>query len=142
MTTHVNLANQLCFSVYNVNRLFNKFYQEALADFGLTYPQYLLLTELWNQDHQELRALGEQLQLNSNTLTPLVKRLEERGWVNRTHPQTDKRRLIVSLTEHAKVSEAPIQQALAECLGHYHLTADDYQQALALNQKLIAALNV
>lgn len=61
MTTHVNLANQLCFNVYNVNRLFNKFYQDALADFGLTYPQYLLLTVLWNHDHQELRALGQEL---------------------------------------------------------------------------------
>ncbi|WP_125710019.1 MarR family winged helix-turn-helix transcriptional regulator [Lacticaseibacillus porcinae] len=141
MTTHVNLANQLCFSVYNVNRLFNKFYQDALTDFGLTYPQYLLLTVLWNQDHQELRALGQELQLNSNTLTPLVKRLEERGWVKRVHPQTDKRRLIVSLTDHAKASETSIQQALADCLGQYHLTAADYQQALALNQKLIAALD-
>lgn len=141
MTTHVNLANQLCFNVYNVNRLFNKFYQDALADFGLTYPQYLLLTVLWNHDHQELRALGQELQLNSNTLTPLVKRLEERGWVKRVHPKTDKRRLIISLTEHAKASEAPIQQALADCLGRYHLTEADYQQALALNQKLITALD-
>lgn len=141
MTTHVNLANQLCFSVYNVNRLFNKFYQDALSEFGLTYPQYLLLTVLWNQDHRELRDLGQELQLNSNTLTPLVKRLEEHGWVTRKHPQTDKRRLIVSLTVHAKTSEAAIQQALAECLGRYRLTEADYEQALALNQKLITALD-
>ncbi|WP_407892701.1 MarR family winged helix-turn-helix transcriptional regulator [Lacticaseibacillus sp. N501-2] len=141
MTTHVNLANQLCFSVYNVNRLFNKFYQDALSEFGLTYPQYLLLTVLWNQDHRELRDLGQELQLNSNTLTPLVKRLEEHGWVTRKHPQTDKRRLIVSLTAHAKTSEAAIQQALAECLGRYRLTEADYEQALALNQKLITALD-
>jgi hypothetical protein len=62
MTTHVNLANQLCFSVYNVNRLFNKFYQDALAAYGLTYPQYLLLTVLWNHDHRELRELGSELE--------------------------------------------------------------------------------
>ena len=140
MTTHVDLANQLCFSVYNVNRLFNKFYQDALADFGLTYPQYLLLTVLWNGDHRELRELGAALKLNSNTLTPLVKRLEERGWVTRSHPADDKRRLIVSLTAHARDSETPIQEALAECLGAYHLTAADYQEALTLNQKLIAAM--
>jgi DNA-binding MarR family transcriptional regulator len=140
MTTHVNLANQLCFSVYNVNRLFNKFYQDALAAYGLTYPQYLLLTVLWNHDHQELRELGSELKLNSNTLTPLVKRLEERGWVQRIHPADDKRRLIVSLTTHAKDSETSIQSALAECLGKYHLTAEDYEQALTLNQKLIAAM--
>ncbi|WP_390410342.1 MarR family winged helix-turn-helix transcriptional regulator [Lacticaseibacillus jixiensis] len=140
MTTHVNLANQLCFSVYNVNRLFNKFYQDALADFHLTYPQYLLLTELYNQDHRELRELGSALHLNSNTLTPLVKRLEARGWVKRAHPATDKRRLIVALTPYAKDQEAAIQTALAECLGESQLTLADYQQALALNQKLIAAM--
>lgn len=140
MPTHVDLANQLCFSVYNVNRLFNKFYQDALAEFGLTYPQYLLLTVLWNGDHRELRELGAALKLNSNTLTPLVKRLEERGWVQRSRPAADKRRLIVSLTPHAQASEAAIQAALADCLGEYHLTATDYQQALALNQKLIAAM--
>lgn len=140
MTNHVDLANQLCFSVYNVNRLFNKFYQDALAEYGLTYPQYLLLTVLWNGDHRELRELGTALNLNSNTLTPLVKRLEAHGWVTRSHPADDKRRLIVSLTVHAKDSEAPIQAALAECLGEYHLTAADYEQALHLNQKLIAAM--
>jgi DNA-binding MarR family transcriptional regulator len=141
MPDHVQLANQLCFSVYNVNRLFNKFYQDALKDFDLTYPQYLLLTVLWNEDHRELRDLGDALHLSSNTLTPLLKRLESRGWVTRTHPETDKRRLIVSLTAHAKAQEAPIQAALVKCLGHYALTIDDYQQALALNQKLEAGLS-
>lgn len=141
MPTHVDLANQLCFSVYNVNRLFNKFYQEALTEFDLTYPQYLLLTVLWNHDHRELRELGEALHLSSNTLTPLIKRLAAHGWVTREHPAADKRRLIVSLTAHAKAEEAPIQAALAECLGHYSLTPADYEQALTLNQKLEAGLS-
>ncbi|WP_225352555.1 MarR family winged helix-turn-helix transcriptional regulator [Lacticaseibacillus nasuensis] len=112
MPTHVNLANQLCFSVYNVNRLFNQFYQEALSAYHLTYPQYLLLTELWNQDHQELRDLGERLKLSSNTLTPLVKRLEARGWVTRVHPAEDKRRLIVSLTAKAKLMRRRFKRRL------------------------------
>lgn len=141
MPTHVDLANQLCFSVYNVNRLFNKFYQEALKTFDLTYPQYLLLTVLWNHDHRELRELGEALHLSSNTLTPLIKRLAAHGWVTREHPAADKRRLIVSLTDHAKAAEMPIQQALADCLGRYSLTPADYEQALALNQKLEAGLS-
>ncbi|KRM87440.1 MarR family winged helix-turn-helix transcriptional regulator [Lacticaseibacillus thailandensis] len=141
MSTHVHLADQLCFSVYNVNRLFNKFYQEALSPYGLTYPQYLLLTALWEHDHQELRELGVTLHLSSNTLTPLVRRLAQSGWVNRTHPATDKRRLIVSLTDQARANEDPIHQTLADCLGHYALTLDDYREALALNEKLIAALN-
>lgn len=141
MTTHVHLADQLCFSVYNVNRLFNKFYQEALAPYNLTYPQYLLLTTLWENDHRELRDLGATLHLNSNTLTPMVRRLEDRGWVSRTHPENDKRRLLVSLTNMARENEAPIHDALATCLARHDLSIDDYEQALALNQKLMTAFN-
>lgn len=140
MTAHIHIADQLCFSTYNVNRLFNKFYQEALAPYKLTYSQYLLLTALWENDHQELRDLGQTLHLQSNTLTPLVKRMEQRGWVKRTRPD-DKRRLIVNLTEKAKTSEAPIHEELATCLGRRQLSYEDYQQALALNQKFIAAFN-
>ncbi|MTV81430.1 MarR family winged helix-turn-helix transcriptional regulator [Secundilactobacillus folii] len=141
MTNHVNLADQLCFSVYNVNRLFNKFYQEALAPYKLTYSQYLVMTALWEHDNQELRELGAALHLSSNTLTPLVRRLESNGWVNRLHPVNDKRRLVVSLTEKGRENEDPIHQTLADCLGKYALTRDDYQRALALNEKLITALS-
>lgn len=141
MTNHVNLADQLCFSVYNVNRLFNKFYQEALAPYRLTYSQYLVMTALWENDHQELRDLGDKLHLNSNTLTPLLRRLEQNGWVTREHPANDKRRLVISLTTKAKADEEPIHEDLAECLGQYALTMDDYRQALAVNERLITALN-
>ncbi|WP_288531745.1 MarR family winged helix-turn-helix transcriptional regulator [uncultured Secundilactobacillus sp.] len=140
MTIHAHIADQLCFSTYNVNRLFNKFYQEALAPFKLTYPQYLLLMTLWENDHQELRDLGKTLSLKSSTLTPLVRRLEDHGWVTRTQP-TDKRRLVVSLTEKALASEAPIHSALKTCFGHHQLSLEDYEQALALNKKFIAAFN-
>lgn len=141
MTTHLQLAEQLCFSVYNVNRLFNKFYQEALAPYELTYPQYLILTALWEQDQRELRDLGTVLQLNSNTLTPLVKRLEAHGWVTRTHPANDKRRLIVSLTAKGIDNEQAIHETIGQCIAKYHLSIDDYQQALALNKKLMTAFN-
>lgn len=140
MTYHIHIEDQLCFSTYNVNRLFNKFYQEALDPYKLTYPQYLLLTILWENDHQELKELGAKLYLKSNTLTPVVRRLEKTGWVTRSQPE-DKRRLIVSLTDKAIKNEEPIHQALADCFGRHQLSPEDYQQALDLNQKFIAAFN-
>ena len=83
----MKLANQLCFSAYNVNRLFGQFYEQQLKQFGLTFSQYLVLLTLWEQSPQTLNAIGQQLDLSSNTLTPLLKRLEQAGWVTR-HNQT------------------------------------------------------
>lgn len=79
----MKLTNQLCFSVYNVSRLFTKFYEQVLSDYGLTYSQYLVLVSLWEQDNQTLYNIGQSLNLKSNTLTPLLKRLEIAGWIER-----------------------------------------------------------
>lgn len=101
MNDDIQLTNLLCFSVYNMNRLFNKFYQQALAPLGLTYAQYLVLMSLWEHDNQTLHELGDELKLSSNTLTPLLKRLEKNGWLTRVRPENDRRQLIVSLTDKA-----------------------------------------
>lgn len=95
----MKLANRLCFSAYNVSRLFAKFYEQQLKPFGLTYSQYLVLLALWEHDNQPLHEVGKQLDLSSNTLTPLLKRLEQSGWVKRQRSEVDKRQLVVSLTQ-------------------------------------------
>ena len=95
----MKLANQLCFYAYNVSRLFAKFYEQQLKPFGLTYSQYLVLLALWEHDNQPLHEVGKQLDLSSNTLTPLLKRLEQSGWVKRQRSEADKRQLVVSLTQ-------------------------------------------
>lgn len=77
------LENQLCFEIYEVHRLFNKFYQQSLIEFGLTYPQYIVLLALWDKDNQQLKELAQVLNLKSNTLTPLLKRLEDNEWIVR-----------------------------------------------------------
>ncbi|KRM59328.1 MarR family winged helix-turn-helix transcriptional regulator [Secundilactobacillus malefermentans] len=139
MEQSIQLTNLLCFSVYNMNRLFNKFYQQALEPFGLTYSQYLVLLALWEHDQLTLHALGEELKLNSNTLTPLLKRLENNGWLVRTRPDSDRRQLIVSLTEQGKNNEKPVETALAKCIAAYHLTEEQYKTALSLNKEIIDA---
>jgi len=112
------LANQLCFSAYNVSRLFAKFYEKELKRFGLTYSQYLVLLALWENDNQTLNAIGKQLELSSNTLTPLLKRLEQAGWVKRGRSREDKRQLIVTLTHKAYRQQDAVFKAISSCIPH------------------------
>ena len=112
----MTLANQLCFSAYNVSRLFAQFYEQQLRPFGLTYSQYLVLLALWEEDNRTLHEIGRQLDLSSNTLTPLLKRLEQSGWVIRERSETDKRQLMVTLTEKAHQQQEAVFEAISSCL--------------------------
>lgn len=140
MENEMKLTNQLCFSVYNASRLFTKFYQKALKPFNLTYPQYLVLLSLWQQDNQTLHALGDELRLSSNTLTPLLKRLEQSGWVQRIQPDEDHRQLNVKLTETAKKQEKAIYKAIGECVSQEAFDINEYKAALQINNKLVEEL--
>ncbi|GAF41163.1 transcription regulator [Agrilactobacillus composti DSM 18527 = JCM 14202] len=136
----MKLANQLCFSVYNANRLFIQFYQKALKPFDLTYTQYIVLLALWEQDHQNLHDLGAKLDFGSNTLTPLLRRLETAGWLVRLQPAADRRQLVVELTDKGKASQGPIFEAIKACVGQDQLDVSQYKEALKINDALIADL--
>lgn len=116
---HPTLTSQLCFAIYNANRVFNQFYKQKLAKFDLTYTQYIVLLALWETDNLALRELGKQLDLASNTLTPLLKRLEEKGYLTRICPEEDQRQLIVSLTQTGKALQADVEQELHACVGEF-----------------------
>ena len=92
------LGNQLCFAVYSTAHAFNRFYKPMLDRLGLTYPQYLVMLVLWEQDGLPVKEIGERLFLDSGTLTPLLKRLEAAGLVKRTRSREDERQVIVALT--------------------------------------------
>ncbi|MES5810897.1 MarR family transcriptional regulator [Mammaliicoccus sciuri] len=117
MDYNMKLANQVCFSAYNVSRLFAQFYEKELKSFGLTYSQYLVLLSLWEENPQTLHSIGHKLDLLSNTLTPLLKRLEQSGWVTRQKSDQDKRQLIVSLTQKGKDQKQPIYDAISKCVS-------------------------
>lgn len=91
--------DMLCFAAYSANLAFNRFYKPLLDRMGLTYPQYLAMALLWREDGQTVGQLGERLFLESNTLTPLIKRLEAAGLVTRARDKADERVVRVSLTE-------------------------------------------
>jgi MarR family transcriptional regulator, organic hydroperoxide resistance regulator len=92
------LGNQLCFAVYSTAHAFNRFYKPMLDRLGLTYPQYLAMLVLWEQDGVSVKEIGDRLYLDSGTLTPLLKRLEAAGLVKRTRSTEDERQVLVALT--------------------------------------------
>ncbi|MBO9452966.1 MarR family transcriptional regulator [Tropicibacter sp. R16_0] len=103
MTKHaLPLNQQFCFAIYSLNSAMGRLYRPVLAEFGLTYPQYLVLLALWERDNQTVGELGKALSLETNTLTPLLKRMEVASLVQRRRCVQDERRVEVTLTEKGK----------------------------------------
>lgn len=101
-TTTTPLDRMLCFTVYSAGLAFNRVYKPMLDELGLTYPQYLAMVLLWHRDGQTVSELGEQLSLESNTLTPMLKRLEASGFITRRRDGADERVVRVSLTPQGR----------------------------------------
>lgn len=98
----LKLENQLCFSVYSAAHAFAQAYKQHLEPMGVTYPQYLVMLLLWDQDGRSVNALGQPLHLDSGTLTPLLKRMEKAGFVTRQRDAKDERITRIYLTPHGK----------------------------------------
>lgn len=106
------LEDQLCYAIYSAGMAIQRAYKPLLDSLGLTYPQYLVLNVLWGDDRQSVGALGDRLGLESSTLTPLLKRLEAAGLVDRARNPDNERQVIVALTEAGRALEDK-----AGCLG-------------------------
>ena len=94
----LKLENQICFPLYSVSRLITRAYKPYLDTMGLTYPQYLVLLVLWEKDAQTVNEIGKKLLLNTNTLSPLIQRMQKNDLVVRTRSSEDERTVMVSLT--------------------------------------------
>ncbi len=115
MTTNpLHLDQQLCFALYSASRAFTRAYGPLLEPLGLTYPQYLVMLALWEQDEQSVSELGEHLSLDSGTLTPLLKRMESAGLVRRARSSGDERVVMVRLSEAGKRLEAKARKVPAQ----------------------------
>jgi DNA-binding MarR family transcriptional regulator len=95
---HLRLDRQLCFALYAASGLVTRAYRPLLEPLGLTYPQYLVMLVLWENEPRTVGELGEALDLDSGTLTPLLKRMEAAGLVSRTRDPADERRVRIALT--------------------------------------------
>ncbi len=116
----VTLDRQLCFALYGAAHAFNRAYKPLLEPLGLTYPQYLVMMALWEEDGQQVKAIGEKLGLDSGTLSPLLKRLEQTGYVERRRDTADERQVFVTLTEPGRAMKchaAKIMRAIGEQTG-------------------------
>ena len=96
------LDNQLCFRLYSASRLLTQAYHPLLSGQGLTYPQYLVLLVLWEKDAQPVNDIAKRLLLETNTVTPLLQRMEKEGVLTRAKGKKDARQMIVSLTKKGK----------------------------------------
>lgn len=116
----LDLESQFCFALYSATLALGKMYAPVLADLKLTYPQYLVMLVLWREDGPTVRALGEQLHLNSGTLTPMLKRMEQAGLVRRSRDRKDERLVRTELTDAGRDLRARalhIPCAIAEVIG-------------------------
>jgi hypothetical protein len=93
---NLKLSRQLCFAVYSAAHAFNRVYKPILEPLGLTYPQYLVMLVLWEQDGLTVKEIGQQLHLDSGTLTPVLKRLQALGYVQRSRDLPDERQVRVT----------------------------------------------
>lgn len=121
MHAELQLDNQICFRLYSAARLITQAYTPILTSMGITYPQYLVLLVLWEKDNQPVNEIAHRLMLETNTVTPLLQRMEKQGIVSRKKGELDKRQQIVSLTEKGKALE---ERAFAQVpSGMYELFA-------------------
>jgi DNA-binding MarR family transcriptional regulator len=132
MDGRFKLDNQLCFRLYTASRLITQAYHPMLSEYGLTYPQYLVLLVLWEKDAQPVNDIAKRLMLETNTVTPLLQRMEKLGIVNRKKGETDKRQQIVSLTEEGKKMEEKAYELVPAGMGKQlspcPLKLEDYQR--------------
>lgn len=141
MTDAPRLDRQVCFALYSASRAATAVYRPLLDELGLTYPQYLVMLVLWESEPRGVKELGEELGLDSGTLSPLLKRLEALGLVERRRSGEDERRVAIHLTSAGRALSSRatgIPQYLADAAG---LSPGELEQLRTTLGRLTAALH-
>lgn len=140
----LKLDNQLCFRLYTAARLVTAGYTPYFKSLGLTYPQYLVLMLLWEQDNRIVSDITERLRLETNTITPLLQRMEKQGLIVRQKSAADSRQRIVSLTGEGKRLEEQVRE-IPNCLAREivgkGMSEEDLRMLVALTDKFIETIN-
>jgi DNA-binding MarR family transcriptional regulator len=135
------LDDFLCFAVYSANLAMNRVYKPVLDELGLTYPQYIVLVSLYEQDDQTVGGLGDKLFLDSSTLTPLLKRMEAMGHLTRQRNPEDEREVRLRLTPQGRSAREKVALARSELLNATGLGASDFRRLREEMVKLRANLS-
>jgi len=132
----LRLDNQLCFALYAASGLVTRAYRPLLEPLGLTYPQYLVMMALWETAPRTVKALGQALDLDSGTLTPLLKRLEAAGFVSRRRDAQDERKVQIDLTKAGRALQAQAAEIPAALACQLHLPLNEIVDLRATLQDL------
>lgn len=128
------LADFLCFAIYSANLAYGRAYKPILEELGVTYTQWITLVALWEQDNETVSSLGARLFLESNTLTPILKKLESLGYLRRRRDPADERQVLISLTAAGRaLREKGGQKNLVKASG---LSPDEFSAL----QKMVVRL--
>lgn len=139
---HLKLENQLCFPLYAASRLTTKIYAPYLKKLDITYPQYLVMLVLWQHDKMSVKDIGQLLFLESNTLTPLLKRLEQKKLLTRSRSTDDERTVIISLTKTGQNLESQAQTIPQQIENSFTTDGFDKKELVVFRNNLIKLLNI
>lgn len=131
------LDKQMCFSIYVLHREIMQKYRPILDELDLTYPQYITLMALWENDNQTVNQLGEILKLDNGTLTPLLKRLETKEILTRKRSKEDERVVKINLTEKGQLLKQKASNIPIKILDSMNLGIDDVKQLKSLTDKIM-----
>ncbi len=138
----LNLDNQLCFALYVCSKEVIRRYKPLLDPLGLTYTSYITMLALWEQDGVQVKDLGKRLFLDSGTLTPLLKKMEKEGLVNRKRSESDERTVFISLTEKGRALQKKCAGIPAKMAGCSRLEKDSAHIILACLHSLMKGLTM
>lgn len=122
----LKIENQLCFKIYSVSRGITRAYRPILEKLSLTYPQYLVMLFLWENGDSKMKEISKTLFLDSGTLTPVIKKLENTGYIKRERDKSDERDLIVSVTEEGKKLKEKALEIPEQILCKTNLSFEKY----------------
>lgn len=137
MEDFLKLDKQLCFSVYVLHREIMQQYRPILEAIDLTYPQYITMMALWENGELTVNQLGEKLNLDTGTVTPLLKRLEGKKLLTRTRSKVDERVVLIALTQEGEILKEKASLVPMQILKALNLDLEDLQQLKAMSDKVV-----
>ena len=137
MEDFLKLDKQLCFSVYVLHREIMQQYRPILEAIDLTYPQYITMMALWENGQLTVNQLGEKLNLDTGTVTPLLKRLEGKKLLTRTRSKVDERVVLIALTQEGEILKEKASLVPMQILKALNLDLEDLQQLKAMSDKVV-----
>lgn len=133
----LRICNQACFPLYVLSREITGIYRPYLEMLDLTYPQYLVLMVLWEEQPKTVTAIGEILHLDSGTLTPLLKRLESKNLIRRQRKSCDERVVEISLTENGEALQYDAGKIPGKVISALEITPEEIEQLKGITQKIL-----